>query len=168
MLAHRTGGPGYPVRMGVPTWVKTGAAVAATALVGSRAAQPDSHWYRRLDKPAWQPPPQAFPIVWTVLYGLLAYAGARAVDATPPDRRRAYLRAYAANLALNAGWTAVFFRARRPGAALAEIVALNASTVDLLRRTSAADLVAGAALAPYAAWTAFATAVNAEIVRRNR
>ena len=77
--------------MHVPTWVKTGAAVTAAALLGSRAARPDSRWYRNLDKPAWQPPAQAFPVVWTLLYSLLAYAGARTIDAMPPGKRRACL-----------------------------------------------------------------------------
>ena len=159
---------GYGWGMNVPTWVKTGAAVTAAALVGSRAARPGSRWYRSLDKPGWQPPRQIFPVVWTLLYGLLAYAGARAIDSMPPGKRRAFRVSYATNLGLNAGWTAVFFKARKPTAALAEIAALNASNMDLLRRAWTVDRAAGAALVPYLAWTAFATALNADIARRNR
>ena len=154
--------------MHVPTWVKTGAAVTAAALLGSRAARPDSPWYRSLDKPAWQPPGQAFPVAWTLLYSLLAYAGARTIDSMPSGKRGAFRLSYATNLGLNAGWTAVFFAARKPTAALAEIVALNASNMDLARRAWMVDRAAGAALVPYLAWTAFATALNADIVRRNR
>lgn len=44
---------------------------------------------------------------------------------------------------------------------------LIASTVDLARRTRQLDTVGGAALVPYAAWTAFATALTAELARRN-
>lgn len=154
--------------MNVPTWVKTGAAVTATALLGSRTANVGSSWYRGLDKPDWQPPRQVFPVAWTFLYGLLAYSGARAIDSTPAGKRRAFWLSYAANLGLNAGWTSVFFAARRPAAALAEIAALNASNMDLLRRAWIVDRAAGAALVPYVAWTAFATALNADIVSRNR
>jgi benzodiazapine receptor len=137
--------------MNVPTWVKTGAAATAAALLGSRTASPDSPWYRGLDKPAWQPPRQVFPVVWTLLYSLLAYAGARAIDSTPPGKRRAFRLSYATNVGLNAGWTAVFFAARRPAAALAEIAALNVSNMDLLRRAWMVDRAAGAALVPYLA-----------------
>lgn len=84
--------------MNIPTWVKTGAAVTVAALLGSRAARPDGDWYRNLDKRSWQPPRQAFPAVWTVLYGLLAYAGARAVNATPPGKRSGLRLSYATNL----------------------------------------------------------------------
>lgn len=61
--------------------------------------------------------------------------------------RRAFRLSYATNLLLNAGWTAVFFAARRPTAALAEIAALNASNMALVRRAWLVDRVAGAALA---------------------
>ena len=153
--------------MRIPTWVKTTAAVTAAAVAGSLAARPDSRWYERLDKPGWQPPKQAFPIVWTTLYGLIAFAGARAIDAARGEERRALVRSYGTNLVLNAGWTAVFFAAQRPKAALAEIAALNVANLDLVRRAWAADRTAGAALLPYVAWTAFATVLNAEIARRN-
>jgi translocator protein len=153
--------------MRVPTLVKTSLAVGATAAAGAVATNPTSDWYRGLDKPPWQPPPAAFPAVWTPLYALLAFAGARALDRTTGSQRARFARAYGTNLALNAGWTALFFRARSPGAALVEIAALNASNVALLRRAWRADRLAGAAVLPYVAWTGFATALTASIAARN-
>src|SRR3954452_6397422 len=49
-------------------------AVGATAAVGGLATAPavDSRWYRRLNKPPWQPPGAVFGPAWTVLYALLA------------------------------------------------------------------------------------------------
>ena len=132
--------------------VATAPAVAAAAALGGLATDPRSRWYRRLRKPRWQPPPRAFGVVWPVLYALIAYAGARAL---------------AVNLALNAAWTPLFFRAHAPRLALADLAVLNASNLDLLRRFGRADRRAAAALAPYAAWTAFATALNAAIAADN-
>jgi benzodiazapine receptor len=153
--------------MAVPTLVKTAAAVGAAAVVGSIASAPASPWYQSLDKPRWQPPPAAFPAVWTPLYLLLAFAGARAIDRTSGAARTGFARAYAMNLALNAGWTVVFFRTRSPKLALIEIVALNGSNLGLLRRAWRADRHAGAALLPYVAWTGFAAALNAAIAVQN-
>ena len=68
---------------------------------------------------------------------------------------------------LNAGWNWLFFTARRPRWALAEILLLEASTLDLTRRAAKADTPAAAMLVPYAGWVAFATALNAAIARRN-
>src|SRR5689334_20329831 len=107
---------GIAVRMPLPTLVKTSAAVTAAAVTGSLVTRPDSRWYRSLDKPRWQPPPAAFPIVWTTLYGLLAVAGARVLDRAPRAARAGFARSFGANLVLNAGWTVVFFGARAPRA----------------------------------------------------
>jgi len=61
----------------------------------------------------------------------------------------------------------LFFRARRPRAALAEIACLNIANVLLIRQTWRADRTAAVLLVPYVGWTVFATALNAEIVRLN-
>ncbi|MEV4808008.1 TspO/MBR family protein [Nonomuraea sp. NPDC049421] len=147
--------------------LKTALAVTATAVAGSLGTDPRSTWYQRLKKPPWQPPPQAFPLVWTPLYGLITYAGARAFSRTGPERGQAVKRALTANLLLNAAWPALFFRTRTPKLALAEILVLNASNVLLIRRTWPADRRAALALLPYAGWTVFATALNTAIARRN-
>ena len=153
--------------MRIPTLVKTGLAVAATATLGSLATAPGSQWYESLDKPSWQPPKAAFPLVWTPLYVSLAVAGARAIDRAAPVEREALTASYGLNLVLNAAFTAVFFRAQRPRAALAEVAALNLSNVDLLRRMWRVDRAAGVAITPYIAWTAFATVLTASVARRN-
>ena len=149
----------------------TSAAVAVTAAVGTAGTDTTSRWYRRLDKPSWQPPGPAFGIAWTLLYVLLAGAGARALRRSEQEDEAGsgsrYLRAYGTNLVLNAGWTWAFFRAKRPALALAEVLVLEASTVDLARRTWRLDRPSGVALLSYAAWVTYATALTAEIARRN-
>src|SRR3954449_10521234 len=134
------------------------------AVVGGLATDPDSGWFGALEKPFWYPPPQTFGIVWTGLYAGIAWA---AGEVLAQGGQKAFGRAYATNLVLNAAWTAVFFRAHRPWLAAAESAVLTASTVDLLRRARAVSGPAHAVLAPYAAWTAFATALTVAIARRN-
>jgi benzodiazapine receptor len=116
----------------------TSAAVAATAAVGGAGTDVRSAWYRRLDKPSWQPPGPVFGIAWTILYVLLAAAGARALDraeqSRDPMERRRYLRSYAVNLVLNAGWTWSFFRAKRPPLGVAEVMLLLALSAEIARR----------------------------------
>ena len=146
---------------------RTSAAVLATAVIGSLGTDVRSHWYRSLGKPAWQPPGVAFGPAWTTLHGLLSLASARAGRMEDPRKRRVFAAAFGTNLALNASWNWVFFKARRPRWALAEIILLEASTIDLTRRAGRADRTAATMLAPYAGWVAFATALNAAIARRN-
>ncbi|GAB3148975.1 tryptophan-rich sensory protein [Microbispora hainanensis] len=145
----------------------TALAVTAAATVGGLSTDARSGWYARLRKPSWQPPPQAFGLVWTPLYASIAYASARALSRAADGSRPALRRALAANLALNTAWSPLFFRARKPRLALAEILALNASNALLTRRLLREDRTAGLLLLPYAGWTVFATALNAAIARRN-
>jgi translocator protein len=143
------------------------AGVLATAALGGLATDPGSRWFRRLDKPAWYPPPATFGIVWTALYAGTAWAAGDVLARDRGPRRRRFARAFAANLVLNAGWTPLFFRAHRPWAATAECAVLAASTADLVRRAAAVSRPAAVTLAPYAAWTVFATVLSGAIARRN-
>ncbi|OPC84713.1 TspO protein [Embleya scabrispora] len=142
-------------------------AVAATAVIGARAVDPDDAWYRRLDKPPWQPPGWAFGAVWTPVYASVAAAGGRALRRTGGAPRTALAAGLATNLALNAAWNWMFFRLRSPIAGLVGTLALDASNAHLIRLTARADPTAAALLAPYTAWCAFATVLNADIARRN-
>ena len=151
------------------TLIKTGAAVAACAVLGSVASREvGSLWYRTLRKPALQPPAVTFPLVWTTLYTDLAITSAVAIDGLPRDERSAYVGALAVNLVLNTGWSWVAFKAHRLGWAIPTAAVLAVSSVDLVRRTWRADERAGLALAPYAAWCSFATVLSAELWRVNR
>ena len=146
-------------------------AVAATAAVGGLATTPKSRWYSRLDLPPWQPPGWAFGAVWTPLYADIVATTSAALTACERDGRdeeaAGLRRALAVNLVLNAGWSVVFWRLRKPRLATVEAAALALSSADLTRRVAEVDRARGLALAPYAGWTAFATALTAEIARRN-
>lgn len=165
--------------MKLMTLAWTAAATAATAAAGGVATDPSSSWYLRLSKPDWQPPAIAFPVVWTALYADLAVTSAVALDSTGPDETpkaagpgrqseiRAYRGALAANLILNATWSWLFWRSRRPWLAAAECAVLAASSADLVRRTYSLNRAAGVSLAPYAAWCGFATFLSTAIARLN-
>jgi len=148
--------------------VLTSALTATAAAVGSLGTKPDSPWYRSLDKPTWQPPGVAFPLVWTPLYGLIAWGTGRLVESAAPGDRARVVALTTADLAVNAGWCWAFFDRESPRAGLAAIALLNGLNLALLREASRRDRAAAAALAPYVAWTGFATALNASIWRRNR
>ena len=71
------------------------------------------------------------------------------------------------NLALNAGWSGLFFRSKNPPLATAGAAALAASSADLPRRGAKAGPGKAIGLGAYAAWCTFATALSAQIVRLN-
>lgn len=145
------------------------AVVLAVAAVGGWSAAPEQRWYRELEKPGWQPPEAAFGPVWTVLYALAATSAIAAWQATPAHsrERRALVGLYAANAILNAAWTGLFFRGKRLRTAAADSALLFGNTLTLIACTRRRSRTASVALVPYAAWTGFATALSAEIARRN-
>jgi tryptophan-rich sensory protein len=152
---------------------RVSAAVAATAGLGGMAsAEVDGPWYTGLEKPSFQPPPVAFPIAWTALYADIALTTAHALDRLErsgrADEAAAYRRALAANLAVNAAWSWVFFRWHRLGPAVGVAGLLAVSSADLVRRTSRISRPAAVALAPYPAWCGFATVLSGAIWRLNR
>ncbi len=147
--------------------IAAAALAAGSAVVGGLATDPSSRWFTRLRKPAFYPPPQAFGIVWSALYTGIAWAGGEVLARADGRQRHDFARAYAVNLALNTAWTPIFFRAHRPWLATLESAVLTVSAADLVRRAAPVSRPAAAALAPYAAWTAFATVLSGTIAARN-
>jgi tryptophan-rich sensory protein len=105
--------------------------------------------------------------VWTVLYATIAVSGWRTWRRPDSPERTRALRLWAVQMAANAAWTPIFFGARRPRPALADLTVQLAATAGYVATAARVDRPAAVVLAPYLAWTAFAGALNEEIVRRN-
>lgn len=128
---------------------------------------PDNPWYLALVKPALNPPPLAFPIVWTALYVLMGVALALVLNARRARGRGVALALFAAQFALNLAWTPVFFGTHKVGLALAILAAMLvlaiATTVAFGRiRTLAAWL-----MVPYLVWISFAGGLTWRIGQLN-
>jgi translocator protein len=159
--------------MPVRTLVPTAVAVAVTAVLGGLASRPaQSTWYETLSKPPYQPPPQAFPIVWPMLYADIAAVSSATLDELErrgrSDDRRAYIAALGANLVLNGGWSWLFFNRGWLGTSAIAAGLLTASSADLTRRAVAVRGAKAAPLAAYPAWCAFATVLSTHIWALNR
>ena len=125
-------------------------------------------WYAALTKPAFTPPNWIFPSVWAVLYILMAVAAWRIWRTVgAPDVRRDALRMFGMQLLLNLAWPFIFFGAKSPLAALIVILVLEFAILWTMLVFARLDRPAAWLLAPYAAWVAFATALNAAIVALN-
>jgi translocator protein len=151
-------------------WIASAWAVAAIVVVAGlgMAATELGPWYRALKQPSWQPPDAAFGPAWTVIYVLTAIAAVRVwLRATNARARSLWLGALATNGALNVFWSWLFFKARRPDWALAEVALLWASIVVLIVLARRDDAVAALLLVPYLLWVAFAASLNFAVVRLN-
>ncbi|MTH63013.1 tryptophan-rich sensory protein TspO [Paracoccus shanxieyensis] len=121
-------------------------------------------WYEGLRKPGFTPPNWAFPVTWTTLYVLMAWAGARLAGL--PGSGMA-LALWGAQIALNTLWTPVFFGARRMAAGMAIIAILWLVVAALMVEAFRLDLWAGMMILPYLAWLCVAAALNFRIWRLN-
>ncbi len=139
------------------------ATFAAAGIGGAATSTSVSSWYRTLAKPSWNPPDWVFGPVWTVLYFLMAVAAWLVWRRVGWPAARVPLVWFAVQLALNVGWSILFFGLRSPGAALAEILLLGSAiavtTVSFARRSA----VAAWLMVAYLAWISFAVVLNAAI-----
>ena len=138
------------------------------AAIGTMATTPAiDDWYRRLEMPALTPPSWVFSPVWTLLYVLMAIAAWIVWRRGGLHRARLALSLFLIQLALNAGWSIIFFGMRRPGLALVELAVLWVAILATLIAFSRWSRTAAWLLAPYLAWVTFAGYLNWGIWRLN-
>ena len=144
------------------------AIVLIAGWIGSLATAPNiPTWYAGLAKPAFNPPNAVFPVVWTILYVMMAVAAWLVWRAPAGESRRLALAAWFVQLALNVLWSFAFFGAQSPLAGLIVIVVLLAAIVVTILAFRRVSGWAALLLAPYLAWVAFATVLNASILSLN-
>ncbi len=136
--------------------------VGGGLLIG--AATAPGAWYAALAKPPFNPPGWLFGPVWTALYVLIAVAGARTWRR---ERSGKAMTLWWTQQALNFAWSPVFFAAHQIGLALAVILAMLAAILAFIAVSWGRDCVAAVLFVPYAAWVAFASALNAAILVLN-
>jgi tryptophan-rich sensory protein len=135
-----------------------GAAATATSVDG---------WYQTLTKPSWNPPDWLFGPVWTALYLMMAVAAWFVWRGHGWKAARSALIWFGIQLSLNVLWSFLFFGWQRPGLAFAEIIALWLAIVATGLAFQGKSVTAAWLLAPYLAWTSFATFLNFMIWRLN-
>jgi tryptophan-rich sensory protein len=121
-------------------------------------------WYASLAKPSFNPPNWIFGPVWSLLYVLIAIAGWRIWRR---DAGGTAMKLWWAQLALNFLWSPVFFAAQQIGGAFVVILLLLATILAFIVAAWPRDRLAALLFVPYAAWVAFATALNASILSLN-
>jgi tryptophan-rich sensory protein len=120
-------------------------------------------WYPALVKPFFTPPDGVFPPVWITLFTLMGFAAWRVWRRVGWVAAGPALTIFALQLALNLGWSFLFFGMRWIGAALVEIIVLRAAILWTLMRFARIDRIRAALLVPYLLWVAFAAVLTAAI-----
>lgn len=133
-----------------------GFAIGSTTMPGQ--------WYAAQIKPSSNPPNWVFAPVWSVIYLLIALAGARTWQQAPYG---VAMMLWTVQMLLNFAWSPVFFAWHRSGLALGIIVAMLFAIIGFIVERWPTDRTAALLFVPYAAWVAFATLLNAGIFMLN-
>ena len=146
--------------------------VPAVVLLGFLSSQyagstADNPWFAALDKPAINPPPATFGIVWPALYALMGFALALVCAAWGARYRVPAILAFVLQLALNLAWSPVFFGEHQITGALVILGALDLAVLLTLVLFWKVRRVAGLLLLPYLAWILFATLLNWQFLQLN-
>lgn len=122
-------------------------------------------WYRNLDKPVWTPPNWMFPVIWAVLYVLIALAATRISEV--PGNNLA-LGLWGLQITINTLWSGVFFGLHRMLAGVVIIAALWVAVLATTMAFWALDMTAALMMGPYLIWGTYALALNTSVWLRNR
>lgn len=124
-------------------------------------------WYETLNKPGWTPPNWVFPLVWPILYVLMAIAAWLIWKEYGFKEGREPLRWFGIQLFLNALWSWIFFGEHLIGTALGEILMLWIAILFTSLLFWKKNRFAGLLMMPYLLWVSYATALNYAIFQLN-
>lgn len=120
-------------------------------------------WYEGLNKPAWNPPPWAFPLAWIPLKLLQVVAGGLVWGSLEGKVLSAPIVLFVLHLSLGDVWNVQFFLKQRPTTGLLVIAAFWLVLVAAALSMAAVNPLAGALVAPTVAWVAIAACLNLDI-----
>ena len=145
--------------------------LAVPLLVGGLAALLSgggASFYETVSKPPLSPPGWLFPVVWTLLYALMGLSSYLVWREKAAPGRRAALRLYGAQLAVNFLWPLLFFRARLFLLSFVWLLLLIALVIGMLRRFDRVSPRAATLQLPYLFWCLFAAYLNLGVYLLNR
>lgn len=129
---------------------------------------PGMEAFQGLEKPPLTPPDWVFPVAWTVLYLLMGLAGWLVWTAEKDSGlKRAALRLYGLQLAMNFFWPLFFFTLQWRLWAFVWLMVMWALIFAVLLWFYRLNRAAGWLMVPYLAWTAFAGYLNLGVVLCN-
>ncbi len=131
------------------------------AFVGSLFTFPNtsSEWYEN-NKPNITPPNYVFPIVWNILFFLIALSLYFAWTNSKKKQKNKIALIFGANLILNALWSFLFFTLQKPILAFVCLIAIWITILVMIYTTYKIDKKAGYILIPYLIWVSFAGVLN--------
>ncbi|MBS3089029.1 tryptophan-rich sensory protein [Candidatus Pacearchaeota archaeon] len=139
--------------------------VLLVAAAGSlfASSKRNTEWYQSI-KPEITPPNYIFPLVWNILFTLIAISLYIAWTSSSPKQKNKLILFFGINLALNLVWSIIFFTLKNPALAFAELILFWLSIIYILIITYKINKISAYLLVPYLLWVTFAGYLNYLIV----
>ncbi len=136
-------------------------AVSTTALVGSffTSSRVNTDWYQNI-KPALTPPNYVFPIVWNILFLMIAFSLYFAWISSSQEEKGKIKFVFGLNFTLNVMWSFFYFYLMNPLAGFFVLMALWLSIVLLMINVARVSKTSMYLLIPYLIWVSFAGILN--------
>jgi len=121
-------------------------------------------WYAGLNKPFFNPPNWLFGPVWTLLYLIIGFVGARQFLLGASSTG---FKIWSLQMVLNFLWSPVFFGKQLMGPGLVIILLLLASIISFIAVTWNKDRLSASLFLPYCVWVSFASVLNLSLLLLN-
>ncbi len=137
------------------------AVVFLVGFIGSLFTSPNTstEWYEEI-KPAITPPNFVFPIVWNILFFLIALSLYFAWKSSNKNQKPKIVFAFGINFILNIFWSILFFGLKNPLASFIELIFLWISIWFMIFLAWRIDKISSYLLIPYLVWVSFAGVLN--------
>lgn len=125
--------------------------------ISSLLFKSDNIFYKGLNKPLFAPKPIVFPIVWTILYILIAISIYLVFKNNSFKNTSSYNKSLLINYFSNQIFTFLFFTLKSPFLALIDTFIVLLSTLFLYYDSKNLNKTSSKLLIPYIIWNLFAT-----------
>jgi len=135
--------------------------VIIVAFIGSIFSSPtvNSQWYNSI-KPSITPPNYVFPVVWSLLFFMIALSMYFAWIKADKRQKREIMFIFGLNFLLNILWSILFFGMKNPMLAYFDLIILWLSIILMITATYKIDRRSAYLLMPYLLWVSFAGLIN--------
>ena len=125
--------------------------------IGGIVFRSDTIFYKSLNKPVFAPPSILIPIVWTILYILIAISIYLILKDNKLKDNPSYTKALLINYVSNQIFSFLFFTLKSPFLALIDTFIVLISSLFLYYESKELNKVSAKLLIPYIIWNIFAT-----------
>jgi len=144
--------------MGIIVWILVFQIIGY--FLGAISQVNSATWYQTLNKSSLTPPAIVFPIVWSILYAMIAISGWYLWQHRQQPQAKTALGFYSAQMVLNWAWSPLFFNFHLIAVSFYCIILIAFLTLITILRTKNNFKFSSIMLIPYFIWLIFAGYLN--------